>query len=64
MSKFTVAEMTPAEAASFLRKLTELTADGSRDWGNLEKIFEDFISSAYKAGKIAATQSIGTETAA
>jgi hypothetical protein len=45
-----MAEMTPATAAKFLRDLCEQTVRGSKDWDNMQAIFEQFITDAYTAG--------------
>lgn len=51
--RFKMADMTPAQAAKMLRDLCELTVKGSRDWDNMQEIFESVITSAYKGGQIA-----------
>jgi hypothetical protein len=52
--RFRMAEMTPTEAAKFLRNLCEATVKGSGDWDNMQEIFAQFLTDAYKGGKAAA----------
>ena len=52
--RITMAEMTPADAAKFLRGLCELTAAQSRDWDSMQEIFEQILTDAYNGGKAAA----------
>lgn len=42
--------MTPSEAAKFLRNLCELTACNTQNWDNMQAVFEQFITDAYKGG--------------
>ena len=49
--KFTMADHTPASAALLLRRYAEATADNSRDWDNLQSIFEQFLTDAYNGGR-------------
>jgi hypothetical protein len=53
--RFKMAEMTPAEAAKFLRNLCEQTVKGSRDWDNMQEIFTQFLTDAYKGGQQSAS---------
>lgn len=48
---FQMVEMTPENAAKFLRQAAETTARSSQDWDNFEAITKGFISDAYKAGE-------------
>jgi hypothetical protein len=45
--KFQMAEMTPAEAAKFVRQIAET----SQDWTALEAVIESVILSAMDAGR-------------
>lgn len=47
--RFHMKEMTPEEAAKFLRDLCELTAKNSENWDNMQMIFLQFIMDAMKA---------------
>jgi hypothetical protein len=49
--KLKFAPMTPEEAGHKLRQLAELTALNSRNWENMEQIFTQFITDAYKGGQ-------------
>jgi hypothetical protein len=44
-------DYTIEEGAKALRDMCELTAKNSQNWDNMQKIIEDFLRSAYKAGK-------------
>jgi hypothetical protein len=61
--RFHMAEMTPADAAQFLRNACQTTAENSRDWDNLQAILEQFVTDAYKGGLAAGRAAAEAEIA-
>jgi hypothetical protein len=59
--RFKMVDMTPAEAAKFLRDLCELTARQSRDWDNMQTMFAQFLTDAYKGGNRAGIEAAAKE---
>ncbi len=49
--RFQMKEMTPKEAAHFLRQVAETTAHASMNWDNFETIAEGMINSAMDAAR-------------
>lgn len=49
--RFKMADMTPAEAARFIRQIAETTAAASQNWDNFQSICESMIVSAMEAGR-------------
>lgn len=50
-TRLQVKEMTPAEAARFIRQIAETTAHASQNWDNFEQIVLGMINNAMDAAR-------------